>query len=180
MLATGKVFFLAFFDICRLIKRPQDIPESKNLLTLCLVVYGFLSILLASLSQPVDKTILAGVVEVALIMLFSLALLRTSGKSSRRTQTVTALDGTGIIVSLIAFPIYILIGVGKLSAHESSLGQSIGLLLLAALACWNIVIMAHILRHALETNFALAIFLAITYIWIIFSFMSAIMPMETN
>jgi hypothetical protein len=180
ILSTGKVLFLAFFDICRLIKRPQDIPESKNLLTLCVVVYGFLSILLANLYQPTDKAILAGVVEVALFMLFSLALLQTSGKSSRWTQTVTALFGTGIIINFIAFPIYILIGVGELNEHEASTGQSIGLLLLAALACWNIVIMAHILRHALETNFALAIFLAITYIWVIFSFTSAIMPMDTN
>jgi hypothetical protein len=180
MLSTGKVLFLAFFDISRLIKRPQDIPESKNLLTLCVIVYGFFSILLASLSQPTEKAILVGVLEVALIMLFSLALLQISGKSLRWTQTVTALLGTGIIISFIAFPIYILIGIGEPGAHESSTGQSIGLLLLAALACWNIVIMAHILRHALETGFVLAIFLAITYIWVIFSFTSVIMPTETN
>ena len=180
MLSTGKIHFLAFFDICRLIKRPQDILESKNLLTLCVIFYGFLSILLANLSQPIDKAILAGIVEVALIMIFSLALLQSRGKSSRWTQTVTALLGTGIIISIIAFPVYILIGVGELNQLESSAGQSLGLLLLAALACWNIVIMAHILRHALDTNFAIAMFLAITYIWIIFSFTSAIMPMETN
>lgn len=180
ILSTGKVLFLAFFDICRLVRRPQDIPESKNLLTLCAVVYGFLSILLASMSQPSEKAILAGIVEVALIMIFTLAILQASGKSSRWTQTVTALVGTGIIVSIIAFPIYILVGVGELNELESSTSQTIGLLLLATLACWNIVIMAHILRHALEINFAIAMFLAITYIWIIFSFTSAILPMETN
>jgi hypothetical protein len=180
MLSSSKVLFLAFFDICRLIKRPQDIPESKNLLTLCLTIYGLLSILLASLTQVADKAILAGVVEVVLIMIFSLALLQTSGKSSRWTQTVTALAGTGIIVSIIAFPIYILIGVGELNELEMSTGQNIGLLLLAVLACWNIAIMGHILRHALEVNFIFAMLLAITYIWIIFNFTSVIMPMGTN
>jgi hypothetical protein len=180
MLSTVKVLFLAFFDICRLIKRPQDIPESKDVLTLCVVVYGSLSILLESLSLPLEKAILAGVLEVALIMIFSLAVLQTRGKSSRWTQTVTALVGTGIIISIIAFPVYILIGVGELGEFESNSGQSIGLLLLVALACWNIAIMAHILRHALEVNFMLAVILAITYIWIIFSFTSAIMPMETH
>jgi hypothetical protein len=180
MFSRTKVLFLAFFDICRMIKRPQDIPESKNLLTLCLTIYGLLSILLASLSQPAEKAILAGVVEVALIMIFSLALLQTSGKSSRWTQTVTALSGTGIIISIIAFPIYILIGVGELSEVELNTSQNIGLLLLAVLACWNIAIMGHILRHALELNFIFAVLLAITYIWIIFSFTTAIMPMETN
>jgi len=180
MLSACKVLFLTFFDICRLIKRPQDIPESKNLLTLCATVYGFLSILLASMSQPTDKAILAGILEVALIMIFSLALLQIRGKSLRWTQTVTAFLGTGIIVSIIAFPVYNLIGIGELTELESSIAQSIGLLLLAALACWNIAIMAHILRHALEVNFMLAVVFAITYIWIIFSFTSAIMPMETN
>ena len=63
MLSAGKVLFLTFFDICRLIKRPQDIPESKNLLTLCLVIYGLLSILLATLSQPADAAVLSGVIE---------------------------------------------------------------------------------------------------------------------
>lgn len=180
MLSTVKVLFLAFFDICRLIKRPQDIPESKNLLTLCIIAYGFLSIVLANLSQPIEQAIVAGVIEVVLIMGFSLALLQIRGKSSRWTQTVTALAGTGIIVSIVAFPVYILIGVGELNELESSAGQSAGLLLLSVLACWNIAIMAHILRHALEINFMLGIVLSITYIWIIFSFTLAIMPMEMN
>jgi hypothetical protein len=180
MLSASKVLFMAFFDICRLHKRPQDIPESKNLLTFFAVVYGLLSISLATLSQPAEKAILAGIVELALIMVFTMALLQASGKASRWTQTVTALVGTGIIVNIIAFPVYILIGVGELNSLESSTGQSFGLLLLAALACWNIVIMAHILRHALEINFAAAMFLSIIYIWIIFSFTSAIMPLEAN
>jgi hypothetical protein len=180
MLAAGKVLFLAFFDICRLVKRPQDIPGSKNLLTLCLVVYGLLSILLAMLSQPTDKAVLAGVLEVILIMIFSLALLQIRGKSSRWAQTVTALAGTGIIISLIALPLYVLIGVGGSDELSSNTGQVFGLLFLAALACWNIMIMAHILRHALEVNMVLAIVLAITYIWIIFSFTSVIMPVEVS
>ncbi|MBL1141301.1 MAG: hypothetical protein HND53_04635 [Proteobacteria bacterium] len=180
ILSIAKVLFLAFFDICRLVKRPQDIPESRNLLTLCAIVYGLLSIWLASLSQPIESAIVVGTVELVLIMVFTLAVLQASGKSSRWTQTVTALVGTGIIISILAFPIYILLGVGELNEVELSTFQNIGLLLLAALSCWNIAIMAHILRHALEINFAIALFLAITYIWIIFSFTSAIVPMETN
>jgi hypothetical protein len=180
MLSACKVLFLAFFDICRLIKRPQDIPESKNLLTICAVVYGILSILLISLSQPAEKAIFASIIELFLIMIFTLAILQSVGKSSRWIQTVTALIGTGIIISIIAFPAYLLIGVGELNDLQTGTAPSIGLMLLAALSCWNIAIMAHILRHALEVNFAIALFLAIMYIWIIYSFTSAIMPMETN
>ena len=179
MLSAGKVLFLAFFDICRLNKRPQDIPASINLLTLCLFVYGLLSTLLAMLLQPVDKAVLAGFLEVFLIMIFSKALLQIRGKSSRWTQTVTALAGTGIIISLIRLPLYILIGIGGSNELSSSSGQAIGLLLLASLACWNILVMGHILRHALDVNIMLAIILAITYIWIIFRFTTSVIPMET-
>jgi len=38
--------------------------------------------------------------------------------------------------------------------------------------------MGHILRHALDINMFSAIILAISYIWIIFSFTAAIMPMD--
>jgi len=103
MLSAGKVLFLAFFEICRLNKGPQDIPASKNLLTLCLVVYGLLSVQLAVLSQPIEKAVFAGVLEVALIMIFSLALLQISGKSERWVQMVTALAGTGVIISILRY-----------------------------------------------------------------------------
>jgi hypothetical protein len=180
MLSAGKVLFLAFFDICRLSKGPQDIPASKNLLTLCLVTYGLLSVQLAELSQPIDKAVLAGGLEVVLIMIFSLALLQIRGKSSRWVQTVTALAGTGIIISIIAIPLYLFIGVGADNAATSEGFQGLGLLFLAILACWNITIMGHILRHSLDINMFSAIVLAIAYVWIIFSFTSAIMPMEAG
>ena len=180
MLGTFKVLFLAFFDICRLVKKPQDIPESKNFLTLCVFAYAFLSILLASLSQSVDRAIFAGLLDVMLIMLFTYALLQINGKLPRWPQTMTALAGTSIIMSIIALPVYLLIGIGEVNELSLTSEQTIGLLLLAALACWNIAIMSHILKHALETHFAIAFFLAMTYIWIAFSFTSAVMSAGTN
>lgn len=180
MLETFKILFLAFFDICRLAKKPQDIPESKNFLRLCLLFYAFLSILLAALSQTADRAIVAGLLDVLMMMLFMYALLQINGKLSRWPQTVTALAGTGIIMSIVALPVYLLIGIGDVNELSLSSEQTIGLLLLATLACWNIVIMSHILKHALETHFAIAFFLAMTYIWIAFSFTSAVMSAGTN
>jgi len=180
MLTVAKVLFIAFFDICRLKKRPQDIPASRNLLTICLIAYGFLSILLALLSQPVEKAILVGIIEVLFIMLFSLAVLQLGRKSSRWVQTVTALAGTGVIVSILAIPLYLFIGPSGDAAINSDGLQALGLLLLAILACWNISIMGHILRYALEINMFSSIVLAISYIWLIFNFTAAIMPMEAS
>ncbi len=180
MFAVAKVLFIAFLDICLLKKRPQDIPASKNLLTICLIAYGFLSIQLALLSQPIEKAILAGIIEVGFIMLFSLAVLQIGGKSSRWVQTVTALAGTGVIISLIAIPLYLFIGTNSDDSSLTDGVQALGLLLLAVLACWNISIMGHILRYALEINMFSSIILAVSYIWLIFNFTTAIMPMEAS
>lgn len=180
MLSVAKVLLLAFFDICRLQKRPQDIPESKNLLTLCLVFYGLLSVGLVMLSEPPDRAVLAGLLDVILIMAFTLALLQIRSKVGRWIQTVTALTGTGIVLSLIALPIYVLLSFSGGSEASSNPIYGFGLLILAGLAFWNVVIMAHILRHALDVNMLWGIILAIIYIWIVFSFTAAVMPMEIN
>lgn len=179
MYSESKILFLAFFDMCRLTKRPQDLPASTNLLTICIIVYTVLSILLTSIFQPVEKALITGVIAIILIMIFTLALLQATGKSARWTQTVTALFGTSVIINIISIPVLFLIDPTGVNTVEPNSGQSMALLMLAVLECWNIVIRAHILRHALEVNFAIALFIAIIYIWIIFSFTSAILPMET-
>ena len=180
MFVASKVLFLAFFDICRLRKGPQDIPESRNLLALGLVLYAICSCVLMSLSESFEIAALAAVLEVALLMIFTQALLQLKGKTSRWTQTVTALSGTGVILSLIAIPLYLMIGVGSTEEINADAGQGIGLMLLAFLACWNIAVMGHILRNALDINFAMAIFLSVFYILIIFNFTAAVMPIEAQ
>ena len=176
MLLAAKVLFMAFFDICRLRKGPQDIPASKNLLTLCLIVYGLLSVLLVMLSESIERAILSGLLEVVLIMAFIMALLQIRSKIGRWVQTVTAISGSGIVLSLIALPIYILLSVSAGTEANSNPVYGLGLLILAGLACWNVVIMAHVLRHALDVTMLTGVILAIVYIWIIFSFTAAIMP----
>ena len=180
MLSASRVLFLAFFEICRLNKGPQDIPASKNLLTICLVVYGLLSVQLTVFSQPIEKAIFAGILDVALIIIFSLALLQIRGKTERWVQMVTALAGTGIIISLLAIPLYFFIGIGNGDTMASEEVNVLGLLSLTVLACWNICIMGHILRHAIGINMFSGIILAIFYLWLVFSFSSAIMPMEVS
>ena len=179
--STGKVLFQAFFEICRFRKRPQDIPASKNLLTIFILIYIVLSIFIADLYQETEQAIFGSFIELGLLLLFSWAMLQTSGKAVRWLQTVTALIGTNLIINIFALPAYVLVSfnsAGELDTGSST--QSFGLLILAAMACWNIAIMSHILKNALETHFAIALFLAITYIWIAFSFTTAIMPTGMN
>ena len=167
-----KTLLLAFFDICRLRKAPQDIPASPQLLALSLTAYALLSCLLQGLSEPVDLAVSSALLEIAVLMLFVQFLLLLKGRPARWMQTVTALAGAGIILSLIALPLYLFAGVGSGAAP----GLNLGLTLLLMLAGWGVVVMGHVLRHALETHPALAFMLALVYLILLLYLTLALLP----
>ncbi|OGT31651.1 MAG: hypothetical protein A2W28_09025 [Gammaproteobacteria bacterium RBG_16_51_14] len=176
MLSAIHAIFNAFFDICCFRKNPQDLPKSNVLLSLSVAGYILASAMLALLSAQIVNATLAGVIEALLVMVFTYGLLQFGNKTERWSQTVTALAGTGIVISLIALPLYYL---GSSLGQEGT-GQSIGLLLLIVLIIWNIAIMAHIFRHALQTTIGLGIIIAISYIWVISNFIALLFPAETS
>jgi len=172
MLSVIQVMLNAFLDICLFRKNPQDLPKSNVLLCLSVAGYMLASTLLALLSEQLTDATMAGIIEAMLVMLFTYGLLQIRNKTERWSQTVTALSGAGIIISLIAFPLYYL----STTDNQEGISQSIGLLLLIVLIIWNIAIMAHIFRHALQTTIGFGIAIAVSYIWIISSFITILFP----
>ncbi len=180
MLSAIKILFMAFFDICRFRKRPQDIPESVNLLVICLLSYAGISSILIAISGSSGQAIAAGLIEISMLALFSFAVLQIFGKSQRWKQTLTALSGSGTVVSLFALPVYLLIGFNHSGNTNSDPVYGIGLLVLTLLAFWSIAIMAYVLRHALETSLLFTSSFAIGYVWLILSVSSILIPTELS
>lgn len=180
MLSTLKLLFLAFFDICRFKRRPQDIPQSVNLMSLCVFVYLIVATLLLVLTETVGRSFLSACLELVILLLFTIGLLMLSGKSNRSVQTITAMSGTGIVLSLIALPVYVLLNTYGTVDTEANPYYTVAVMILSALALWNIAVMAHILREALEVGIFTGAMLAISYIWIILSVSAALLPMEVG
>ncbi len=156
------ILFKVFFNICRLRIGPQDLPKSNELLIVCLIVYTLLDIIFVLLSEPLIDAVLAGFIETFLLMLMTFAILRIHNTSERWTQTVTALSGTGFLLGLIALPVFY--GITVDNADQAF--KSILLIFYTLLILWNIAIIAHILRYAIDTTFGFGILLAIGYIMI--------------
>ncbi len=133
-------------------KAPQDIPYSRSLFLLLLLI-GYLvnNLYLAlSLPEPDWGTVLQVVSIHTVFFLGSLsALMMLMGYRARVFQTLTALLGTDIIISILAMPALLAIN------YFPHLAGYFGLILLL-LIIWSLVIMAHILRHALSVSFLLA------------------------
>ncbi len=159
MLTAIKILFFAFFDVCRLRKGPQDIPASYHLFGLCLTVNILFSFLLLNLFLSLLPAISATLLKTAVLLTYVWFFLWASSMPGRWLQTVTALVGTGIILSLLTLSLYLFDGI------KTEPGEWLFLLLIG----WDILITGHILRHAMLVRLWLAIVLSIMYVIIVFN-----------
>lgn len=174
MYTPFNTLFGAFLDICRFKLGPQDIPASSFLLGLTLVAYTLFSAGFALVQMPVGPALLAGVVNSTMMVGCTLVALQFRGVPERLNQTVTSLAGAGIIVSLIALPIIIWLD----AAEENQEEAFVPALLWLCLFFWDLLITAHILRHALSIRFTVGVLVALIYTWLLYSVINASVPVS--
>ncbi len=162
----------SFFAICCFKSGPQDLPVSRDLLVLCLFAYGLSSFLLALSTQPIQIAILSGLIDAVLLAAISYAVLRLWRLPERWWQLTTALSGTGVIFSIVAIPLSYLLA---LSGNHHPLVLLLFLFVISLLV-WNIGVMAHIIRHALSSSFALGVFVSLIYVWVITATINSLNP----
>ena len=164
--------FKAFFNICLLRTGPQDLPKSYDLLAVCIVVYTIVNFVLALYAASLLDAILASIIETMLVALITIGIVRLNHHPERWLQTLMALSGTGFIIGLIALPLFY----GGALAQNDQLLQAIILFIYVLLIIWNVLVMAHILRHAMDTTFGFGIVFALTYIFITSMIISILLP----
>lgn len=158
-----------FWDICLLRKGPQDVPASQLLFWLLLsvglivdfiIAVNFIEFQPALLVVFVTTAVLFGVVTLLLFML---------GYASRIVQTLITLIGTGLVFSAVRVPVIFLI---KLVPQNSSMFGLVEVLILV----WSLVVIAHILRHALSIELYLAGALAFGYFMLSYQLVNYFIP----
>ena len=154
---TLYVLWSAFFLICQLRWRPQDLPASSVLLILSLGVYALVSMMLSLFQLSIPLAILSALLDTSLLILLTSSLLATVHYSARINQTLTALAGTNSILGILSIPLLFWLKQLQLQPSEIALPE----LLLLGLIVWNIVVYAHILRHALEVPFFIGVVLTV-------------------
>ncbi|MGB5179584.1 MAG: hypothetical protein WBP44_12745 [Gammaproteobacteria bacterium] len=148
-----------WFDICLFRRAPQDLPASGFLLGVSLCCYGLVSVLVSLQSYTFSMAVLLTAVDLGLLAVFAWSLLYLQKKTARLNQTLSALAGTGSLMGLIALPLLLTIAPDAASDPVPAPLQSLWLLLLL----WNLFIMAHIIRHALSSSFAIGFGISLLY-----------------
>ena len=155
---------LRFLDICLLRLTPQDLPASSFLLGLSLLMYAALAFGTALLSLPLLPAAMLTVVDVGLIAGLLWILLWIRDMVNRFPQALSALYGAGAVMQLIALPLIL-----WQSASVSAPAQGVSALLLWVWLLWHLLVVGHVLRHAVNTILPLGTLLALLYVFISFS-----------
>lgn len=149
-----------FFDICLLRRGPQDVPASVWLLRATLVCYVVLGAVLLSFSgDPLWRTGVEVVIDLALLSGITWSALSWRRLQARFAQTLTALLGTGVVLYAIDLPVVHWLNVSAVGGRPDPLAVMIWFVLIL----WGLTVMGHVMRHALQANFALGMLVAVGY-----------------
>ena len=148
-----------FVEICLLRRAPQDLPDSIFLLAIMLVAHTVTSILLNAVVLEGWNALLAGVADTVLVSVLTASILYLHSFAARIVQTLTAMTGTGAVISLVAIPLF----AWHAGAQQAGSPSALATLLVFAVVAWSLAVSGHILRHALSVPYFLGIVVAVAF-----------------
>jgi hypothetical protein len=162
----------AFLQVCLLRSGPQDLPSSGFLLLAALVLHALSGVGLALAYQSVAAALGVGITDTVLLAVMTGSLLYLQRHPERVGQTLTALAGTGFLLGVLA-----LVPTWWWTLARAAGGDvSVPALLLLGLIVWSILVMGHILRHALSAPLPVGLVAAVAFYWVAVSLQDAIFP----
>lgn len=167
-----KTLFNSFMEICRFRLAPQDLPASGGFLGITIVISALISLLLNWINLSFQHAVLAVLANITVVIIITQLILRLYNKPMRIIQTLTAQFGAGIVISVIATPVIVMMAYA--TKHDVDLTAAVVLWL--GLFIWEIAVTAHILRHALSTTVLQGFLMAILYPLIYFQLIGYLIP----
>jgi len=148
---------LAFFEtlvkICFFKAKPQDLPADRQWMLISAAMIIGATILAGFGKETSNQIVLFAIAQVSLYAAVIWLLLKLKGVQERWTQTITALFGTSFLLQLAAIPFSAKINL--LDTGEVHLTNE--LMIIFAISLWNLLIVAHVLKNAMESKFLSAL-----------------------
>lgn len=165
-----------FWGICRLKANPQDLPKGQYLLISTILA----SIVVDSFSSSILIPKLTGLEIIQSVVLYNLALLtsvylllKLLGYGERGTQTITAIAGSGLFISLVLLPALLM-----LDSSADAMKSFVFLIFIDNV--WRIAVNAHIFRHALSISLLMSMILSVSYLLLGVLVADFILPAQTT
>lgn len=150
---------LVFVEIALHRRGPEDLPASGFLLWLLAVVYGVTSFSAAQIIEPWPRAAAMVVFDMGLYMAFLWVLLALFGRVPRYCQTVSALLGSGILLTLLSVPILMF---GGFANYENT-APTFATLLFFLVIIWSIDIAGFVVSRALPVSYVAGVLIVLGY-----------------
>lgn len=157
-------FLLTLRDIVLLRRGPQDLPFTPSLLGMVFVADVALSALMESLLNLGEGALLRNVAGTGLALGLIYLLLYAKQFQARFIQTGLAFLLVSVVFTALIVVLFTVLAPLPLPGTKPELvtgAQMLSLLAFFALALWKLAVDAHVLRHALEIRYLLALPIAL-------------------
>jgi len=128
-----------------------------------LTTYSLMSFLISLIELPIIQAFFSAFVDTTLLVTLAFISLWINDTPERRLQTITALAGAGSLLQLVAWPI--LFWLSSAGEVDNSTLLFIPRWALLLLVLWNILVIAHILRHALSVSLPITFGISVLYMY---------------
>ena len=153
--------FKIYFNITFFKGSPEQLPLSWSCAAKALLVYCAINLWLLDTHSSTFDVLFKIIIEIALLVVFLKLGLKATNKPERFAQTMSALMGIGMVISLISVPIYYLLIPQFLQQQEVTQSViNITLLLLV----WNLAVISHIFKRSLEISTLMSAVIAFNYL----------------
>lgn len=151
---------------------PQHLPYSLSLFATLTLLYVASGVLVLTTSMSIGQAAANMVLDVAVLLSFSYFCLSLLKYRARFVQMVSALAGTGIAYHLLAWPLFVQI----YSMQPQEQGARIAALLMLLLISWQVLVFAHVFRHAMQMSMMRALALSFGYLFLSMAAAEVILP----
>lgn len=164
----------AFVDIIMHRRGPEDLPASRFLLLMVLVIYLLVGFAVLRVSETWPRAIAILAVDAALYLTFIKLLLMASGLPLRFLQTTTALLGMYGLFNLAALPFLIWLEISQ----GNGMLPLVPYAALVVLLLWSLDVSAFILSRAMSRTYVASVAIVIGYFLFSLLVRAAVFPPE--
>ena len=155
---------------------PQDLPYSPQFTVQLAVAYVLSGIIILRTTLNPDD-MLAGVFLGFIVQyVFAYFVLQALNKAARFVQTFCAILAIGLLFNLLSWPVFAVLTDESISETLKS-SMSLAFLLLIS---WEVLVKAHIFRHALEMKMFSALVLSFSLFFISVALSQLFFPAEVS
>lgn len=155
---------------------PQDLPYSTQLTLKLVAAYVVSGIVVLQTTLNPDGLVQELLLGLLIQLVFTYAVLRALNYGARFLQTLCAILGAGFLFNLISWPVLAMLGDAVAS---DTIKSSLSLMFLMIMS-WEVLVKAHIYKHALGIKMFSALALSFSLFFISIALLQLLFPAEIS